>query len=525
MSEKKIEQNMILCCIIFAVYAVLTLIGAANHELWFDEAQAWTIARDNDIAGILDQLRFEGHPPLWYLILFVPSHMGLPCTVMPYISWFITAIAGAIIMFKAPFNIAARAVVLFSGGFLFVNSVMSRVYCLINLIAVLTALLYPKRKEHPVLYGFLIALLANTHICMSGFIGIIGIFMLIDLFSNFRSKSIKQKAGEITGLFIAGAGVLILVIPLINALSLNSFTSDTTFSLWIGISSVFESFFNISYALFNYGQPYKGAAAALLYFGGYILAGIMAAALVIMIIIMHRKTRPFLMLVFFWAFYAVTTEVLWLTIPNRANIFVLMYFIIAWISEYEPQNNSADLWSKIDLKAETAAIQKLIGAIKSLDTGFMKSYIPVMTAVMLISVPVGAYYLFSDYAKDFCPSETAAEYIRSNFPEDSIFITDGDNCPQLAAYLPEYKFYSVGYGRYYTYMSHEKSGGVYYKDIYDDLKEYNDLYYLYVASDIGYIPNNREIIYTLRDGIPYSSNILYIEISAFDLEKEIGSNI
>lgn len=525
MSENKINNNKIICCVIFAVYAVLTLIGAANHELWFDEAQAWNIARDNDIAGIFHQLSYEGHPPLWYLILYVPSHMGLPCTVMPYISWFFTALAGAIIMFKAPFNAAARSAVLFSGGFLFVNSVMSRVYCLINLIVVLIALLYPKRKEHPILYGLLIGLLANTHICMSGFIGIIGIFMLTDLFSGFRSKSIKQKAGEFIGLGIAGIGVLILVIPLINALSLNSFTSETTFSFWISISSLFESFYNISYTFFNHGQAFGGAVGEILYIGGYMLAGIMAAALVIMIIIMRRKTRPFLMLVFFWAFYAVTTEILWMTIPNRAHIFVLMYFIIAWISEYEPQNNSADLWSKVDLDTFTKMIRKLIGAIKSFDIGFMKSYITVITAIMLLSVPVGAYYLFSDYTKEFCTSEMTAEYIRSNFPEDSVFITNDDNCPQLAAYLPEYKFYSVDYGRYYTYMSHAKPGGVNYTDIYDDLKAYDNLYYLFYAVDADYVSNNREIIYSVRDGMLYSSNIRYIEISEFDLEKEIGSNI
>ena len=51
-SKKILNKNFLISAGIFIVYAVLTLIGALNHELWFDEAQAWNIARDNDIRGI-----------------------------------------------------------------------------------------------------------------------------------------------------------------------------------------------------------------------------------------------------------------------------------------------------------------------------------------------------------------------------------------------------------------------------------------------------------------------------------------
>ena len=57
------REKIILVCM-FIVYAVLTFIGAANHELWFNEGQAWNIARDNDIPGIIAQMKLEGHPPL-----------------------------------------------------------------------------------------------------------------------------------------------------------------------------------------------------------------------------------------------------------------------------------------------------------------------------------------------------------------------------------------------------------------------------------------------------------------------------
>lgn len=522
MSDKKLEKNMLLYGVIFAVYAVLTFIGAVNHELWFDEAQAWVIARDNTISGIFRQIGYEGHPPLWYMILYIPSHLGLPCTVMPYISWFITAIAGALIMFKAPFHIVTKAAVLFSGGFLFLNSVMSRVYCLINLFIVLIVLVYPNRKKYPVLYGFLIALLANTHICVSGFIGIIGIFMLTDLFKGLKANGAKQNIKEIAGLAVAGAGVLTMVIPLLNSLSLNSSTSEISMSVSVFISSFAEGLINVSRAVLNYGVQLGGSFAGIVGIAEFVFSGFMAAAFIAMIIVMRHKTRPFLMLLFFEVFYIITTEVFWLTIPNRALVFVTMFFAVLWLSECEQENNSADMWNKIDLKADSAALKKLIEFVKRADTHFRNSYVVLITAIMFISVPMGAYYLFSDYAKSFCPSEAAAEFVRENIPEGSVFVTDKESCAEISAYLPEYKFYSTEYGRFYTYCTHENAPDeeVPQTQIYDDLKDLDKLYHMYICPDIDYLAGSREYINIIRDGMPYGTNARYVEIAEYDLKQE-----
>ena len=48
-----------------AVNAVLIL----NHESWRDEAQAWQIARQSGLKELFEQLKYEGHPCLWYLVL------------------------------------------------------------------------------------------------------------------------------------------------------------------------------------------------------------------------------------------------------------------------------------------------------------------------------------------------------------------------------------------------------------------------------------------------------------------------
>ena len=163
------KEKITLICM-FAVFAMLTFIGAFNHEIWFDEAQAWYIARYNDIPGVIAQMRYEGHPPLWHFVLYIFSHAGCPADVLPFISWFITCITAGLVLWRAPFKPLMKGIIMFSGGFLFYNSVTSRVYCLIMLLLVLIAINYKSRNEHPIRFGILVALLADTHVMMCGLV-------------------------------------------------------------------------------------------------------------------------------------------------------------------------------------------------------------------------------------------------------------------------------------------------------------------------------------------------------------------
>ncbi|MBQ7782588.1 MAG: hypothetical protein IJ368_01325, partial [Oscillospiraceae bacterium] len=63
----------------YVIFIVLHIFTAFFHEPWYDEAQAWLIARDASYYDILfDIPHYEGHPPLWHLILSIPAKLGLP---------------------------------------------------------------------------------------------------------------------------------------------------------------------------------------------------------------------------------------------------------------------------------------------------------------------------------------------------------------------------------------------------------------------------------------------------------------
>lgn len=304
------DKEMILCIAVFAVYSILTFIGALNHEIWFDEAQAWNIARDNDIAGIISQMVYEGHPPLWHFLLYPFSHSGVSVEVLPFISWFITCLTAALVLWKSPFGLPMKCIVIFSGGFLFHWSVTARQYCIVALIMVLIAIAYKSRNEHPIVFGILVGLLANTHIMMCGLVGIIGIYMIIDLIKLRKSSSIKMNIFRLAGLLAAGVGVILLILPLVGSIQANYPVSSRLDEITLSgvIDSLVRSLPNICGGIvldsnnILYNQPLF-----------VLLMNVLSVGFILMMIFLRHYRRQFIMQCFFVLFYIGIAEVMWKT--------------------------------------------------------------------------------------------------------------------------------------------------------------------------------------------------------------------
>ena len=64
---------------VLLVYAAAHLGMALVHEPFFDEAEAWQIARSASLRTLLlETTHYEGHPPLWHLILMPLAKAGAP---------------------------------------------------------------------------------------------------------------------------------------------------------------------------------------------------------------------------------------------------------------------------------------------------------------------------------------------------------------------------------------------------------------------------------------------------------------
>ena len=137
--------------IIFALYLTVTALLMVFHEPWFDEAQSWLIARDASFHDILlVRPHYEGHPPLWWLMLSIPAKLGVPYEIgLKSVQFVCAAIMTWLLIFRSPFPPLAVALLPFTYFMCFQYGVTSRPYALMCAAIFLTADCWKSRDEKP----------------------------------------------------------------------------------------------------------------------------------------------------------------------------------------------------------------------------------------------------------------------------------------------------------------------------------------------------------------------------------------
>jgi hypothetical protein len=145
-----------------ALYAVVLFWCIPHHALWFDEAQAWLIARDLTLSEmLLHRLHYEGAPALWYLLLWIETRLHISLLGMHLIAGVI-AVAGVYVWLR--FNPLPRFLSLlvpFSFFILYQYAVIARSYVLVPLFAFSLMALHKKPNSNPLLFALAAGLMAN----------------------------------------------------------------------------------------------------------------------------------------------------------------------------------------------------------------------------------------------------------------------------------------------------------------------------------------------------------------------------
>jgi hypothetical protein len=150
---------------IWIAYSAMLVVVVPWHEPWSDEAQAWLLARDLSIPQLIFyNLRYESHPALWYLILWIPSHLHWGYASLGWISAAIAACGIYVLLRFAPFPFYLRAILPFTFFLAYQYAVVARSYVLFPLLCFLIAHFYRKTPARPVPMAILLALLANVSV-------------------------------------------------------------------------------------------------------------------------------------------------------------------------------------------------------------------------------------------------------------------------------------------------------------------------------------------------------------------------
>ena len=204
----------------FLFFTFTVILVSCFHEPWFDEFQAWGISKDSLYNILFVIPHYEGHPPLWHLIIKCFSVFNINpelCLKIPN-TIFIT-LSVWLIIFKSPFPRIIRLLLPFTYFILYQYGVICRPYSLFLLLFMLCAMFFDTRKTNPFRYVCLLAIFSMSSayaLIISTGIAIAWGFELIDWNNtkqSFKNLLKNKQFHALLSLFIFSILLCISIYP------------------------------------------------------------------------------------------------------------------------------------------------------------------------------------------------------------------------------------------------------------------------------------------------------------------------
>ena len=202
---------------VFTAYIAMLCLAVPRYLPWEDEGRAWTAVRFFGLYDLIFHvLRYEGHPPVWYLILFPLAKLHFPYV---YINW-LSACTGAtgiyILLRYSPFPFFLRPLLPFGFALAYEYAVVARSYCLFPLLGFLIAHEYRNTTRRPVRMAILLALLANLSVHGTLVACAFGLSYGWDLYRERRAAGGRMgsvpQLGPAAGVFAASLALVLVVL-------------------------------------------------------------------------------------------------------------------------------------------------------------------------------------------------------------------------------------------------------------------------------------------------------------------------
>ena len=156
--------------IVFFCYIIGISIIGYYHEPWFDEAQAWMIARCASVKELIFEVEhYEGHPPLWHLLLMPFAKAGAPFELTIFLINAVFCVSAiALLLWKSPLPKIVRCWIPFTFFYFYQYGVITRPYSMMMLAFCILAIYHPQRNQKPICY-----ILAMSFLCLTSAYGIV----------------------------------------------------------------------------------------------------------------------------------------------------------------------------------------------------------------------------------------------------------------------------------------------------------------------------------------------------------------
>jgi hypothetical protein len=143
-------------------FLVLLYVQLVHHVLWRDELNALAIAwASPTIPSLFWHIHHEGHPWLWYMILWIPSRFTQSVLVLKFVEGIVSTAIILFVALRSPFRTWEKALVLAGYFFVFEYTVLARMYGPLLLFFVVYLWWRTTRPDKPVLAAALLGGMAS----------------------------------------------------------------------------------------------------------------------------------------------------------------------------------------------------------------------------------------------------------------------------------------------------------------------------------------------------------------------------
>lgn len=410
--------------IVFIAYIVGVAVMGIFHEPWFDEAQAWSIARSASYRDIIfDIPHYEGHPPLWSLLLSVPAKLGAPFEIsLKAVNLIICAAAVWLILYKSPFPKIVRCLIPFSFYYFYQTAVISRPYSLMLLALTLAAVTYKERNGKPVPYVASLTLLCASHAYGIILAGGMCIVWVCEIFGaaikekRFTGVFRDKRCWSLLGILVFALFTVWLIIPAddVRYLHMNDTVSDRLKDLYLLLVYPIDSLFGIYIDVDSMKQTQSGLITTMI--GGALVLCVLFA-----VTKENKKLAIFSVPYFMFLLFGVFKYMYW----NHLGISTFYIMFTLWII-LDDSPEMPDIFGKIS------------GKVESKLTVTLGKCVVVFIAAMPIAWTVSCSVM--DILKPYGMREVA-QYIKDN---------DMEGHTVMMCWLYEYKDRNVFAENHYT---------------------------------------------------------------------------
>ena len=390
------------------VYAAAHLGMAVVDEPFFEEAEAWQIARSVTLKTLfLETTHYEGHPPLWHLVLMPLAKAGAPYELsLALISLAFTGTAVFLILWYAPFPRLVRLLLPFTYFFFYQYGVISRVYCVMTLAFVLAAMAYRRRNVRPDRYVAALILMCVTLAYGLVIAGGLALIWLWEIWREGRRKW-DRRISWLAVLLAAALGVVWMIMPRADTyatVSADAVTIENPFIVRllytffvlpsdVALTDVYSEHMLLSRAYLMPSALFSGALIGMLIWGVLLYYG--------------RKRGTALLLVVPYSLFAVFAAAVYVSI-HHIGIGLLYFCFWCWVT--------AENGERVADRTELSADGNMAGAVRC-------------AAVLLGTLAMGVSLYWTgaacklDIDKNYAPGRREAAFIKAHHLDEYRMMT------------------------------------------------------------------------------------------------------